>query len=198
MSKRSNEFYENWKKKVARLEERQAQKKTHLKQLKQNSPLNKNQSIDQKTKPTKTFIPSTSMGAESKQEYIQSSQEPQNKLLSKIKFFTIDLYRKIAQEIYFLKGEGLLGFVMFVASSIVYFCLLALGISLFVLPGCFLVSLLLLWIGLRTTANYIALAGFFVVGIGAYWAVILYYAEMNVRLYKEKHVRGVDNLEADE
>jgi len=178
MSKASDKFYENFKK---RIEKRRENYKAR----------NKKQTSEQETKNFKTNSPTSFSDGESKQEHAQSMQQHKNKTLLKIKSFTIGLHQKIVRDVYFLKGGGLLDFVMFIGSSIVCFVLLALGIGIYILPLCFVLSILLLWIGLEI-GGYIALVGLWVVVLGAFLSTILYFAQMNVRLYKEKHFGETD------
>lgn len=98
----------------------------------------------------------------------------------------MNLVKKICNEIYFLKGKGFVGLAVFIGSYIFTTALATLGIGLFVLPFCYIVSMLLLWIGVETLSNNAALIGLVVTAIGGHLFSVLYFAEMNVRTYKEK------------
>lgn len=186
MSERSRKYYDDWKKHTEK-------GKKEYKDL----DLNKKRASKQETKPVKTHSPTSYMGSESKKEYTRSTQQHPKKLLSRIKFFTIGFLQKITCEVYFLKGKGLLGFVLFAGESIVCFVLLAAGIGLYILPLCFVLSILLIWVGFEI-GGYIALVGLLIMVLGAFLSTILHFAQMNVRLYKEEHFREVNNLEAEE
>lgn len=98
----------------------------------------------------------------------------------------MNLFKRMCNEIYFLKGKGLLGFLMFIASYLFVTALGGVGISLFVLPACYVISIFVLWIGLEAFSNNLALFGLVVTAISANLFSILYFAEMNVRIYKER------------
>ena len=98
----------------------------------------------------------------------------------------MSLIKRMCNEIYFLRGKGLVGLAMFIGSYILSTALATLVIGLFVLPFCYVVSILLLWIGLETLSNNVALIGFVATAIGGHLFSVLYFAEMNVRIYKEQ------------
>ena len=108
----------------------------------------------------------------------------------------MNLIKRMCNEIYFLKGKGFVGLATFIGSYILITALATLGIGLFVLPFCYVVSILLLWIGLEMLSNNIALIGLVVAAISANLFSVLYFAEMNVRIYKERF-REVSELKEE-
>ena len=96
------------------------------------------------------------------------------------------LIKRICEETYFLKSWGISGIIMFVLGSIFVFGLAVCVIGLFVLPVAYVITLLLIWIGLGILLEKAVIFSVIVVSIGAYLFVILYYAEMNVNCYREQ------------
>lgn len=105
----------------------------------------------------------------------------------------MDLVKRMCNEIYFLKGKGLLGFLIFIASYVFVTALGGVGIALFVLPVCYVISIFMLWIGLEAFSNNVVFFGLLVTAISANLFSVLYFAETNVRIYKER-LQAVDDL----
>lgn len=98
----------------------------------------------------------------------------------------MSLVSKMCNEIYFLKGKGLLGFLIFITSYMFITALGGMAIALFILPACYVISILVLWVGVEVLSNNVALFGLIATAISANLFSVLYFAEMNVRIYKEK------------
>ncbi len=126
-----------------------------------------------------------------KYETSVTQESSQNKPKSKIIVWIVEEYRQLCNDVYFLRGKGLLGFFLFVGETIVILPLIGLGIMAIILPLSFVLSLLFLLIGLKTLADYVVLAGYIVMLLGTYLFAILYFAVENVLRYREYQERYI-------
>lgn len=120
-----------------------------------------------------------------KHETSGTQVSPPKKPQSKIIIWIVRLYRQMCNDVYFLKGKGLSGLLLFVGAAIVIL-FIGVGIAAIVLPLSFILSLLLLLIGLKTLADYVVLAGYIVVLLSTYLFAILYFASENVIEYEKR------------
>ena len=106
----------------------------------------------------------------------------------------MNVIKRICEETYFIKGWGILGVITFAFSSIVITALGVLGFGICIGPIVLLICFLLAWAGFGTLAGLVASFGYILIPFGAYLMCILYFAQINVKEYKDMLPSAFDEV----